>query len=482
MSVSAATRAPGVIPQDAPAPIPRRLLYLGLLLAGGGIFNLIAYGTPLTLAAASIYYALGIVLLWAFRADLREGRLFRTCFAVGFFWSGVSGIFAEVLQDGSQLYNDAGNFYKLSSGISQGLSLEQIQSFTEGAGAIVVWRAIYNAFALVGFEKARYIGVFVNIIFVALTGVVTLKIARQIRSEDEGFLDRVAAYFPWLGTFWLFSSQHLRDAVILLGITGLMWCWAKWLAFSSSRNFLLLVPATLAGFAYFGTLRTEFVFVPAAMLAAGLAAKAVFAGGRGGHTAALGILAGTLVCVGLGVVVALKTDLISELSRAYEDYSALSGSNDAASASLGNALIVNAPIPVRIVFGTLYLFIFPIPFWHGFQLDTAAHLYKSLNVLFYYATLPLFAICLYRLKSTKAARTPPVMFIAFVLSGFTFAICMTSLETRHFGAFQAAYVLLAAMPDTADPAVRVRYRSWSSLFLGAIAAMHLAWLVVKGAA
>ena len=462
----------------ASAAVGRHTLAIGLLACAGAALHLYAYGALQPVAVALVYYAIGAGSLRLARAGSQEGRVFRNAFATGWLMAGISAVYANVFQDEGQLFNDAGNFFALSSGISKGLSLEQLRTISEGAGAIVLWRAIYDAFAWLGFAKGRYIGILVNVLCIAWTGVFSVLIARRARPWDVKFPARVASLYPWAGVFWLFASLHLRDGVILLGVTTLLYVWVRYLTRPNWKSITVMAFASLAGFGYFGTLRTEFVFVPAAMLAAGLAAKMFFGRAKRRHAASFAVLAGLALLGILGYVLFAKSDLGQELSSGYEAYSKISGGTDEGG-SLGNALIVKAPLPVRMVLGTLYLFIFPIPFWHGFQLESAYHLYKSLNVLFYYATLPLFALTLRALWIRSEARSQAVMFLAFVLAGFTLAICMTSLETRHFGAFQAPFVILAALPDSADPAVRARYRSLSSLFLFAMASIHLIWICLK---
>jgi hypothetical protein len=460
-------------------PVSNRAIACLLLFCLGSVLYIGAYGSVQPLLAALIYFALGSAALALLRSGYHEREMYRIVFAVGFFMSSVSAVYVNVFQDEGQLFSDAGNFYALSSGLSQGLSLEDLSTISEGAGAIVLWRFIYDTFHLLGFEKGRFIGILVNVMCVSLTGVLSVKILKHVRPGESRPLERLIRLFPWMGIFWLFASLHMRDAVILLGVTALMYYWVRYLAQPRPANLALLALATLAGFGYFGTLRTEFAFVPAAMLAAGLCASLLYNNARGLNKVALFAIIFFSLCAMIAYIVVLKSDLMSELTSGYDTYKRMTGERDNAGNSLGNALIVKAALPVRLVFGTVYLFVFPIPFWLGFQLESAYHLFKSLNVLFYYATLPLFGLAMLGIRRKRIARTPPLMFLVFVFAGFTIAIAMTSLETRHFGSFQAAFAILAAIPDLDAPGERARYRQLLATLILVMGTIHVAWICLK---
>src|SRR6185436_14029906 len=81
--------------------------------------------------------------------------------------------------------------------------------------------------------------------------------------------------------------------------------------------------------------------------------------------------------------------------------------------SLGNKLIVNQAPPVRLVLGSAYLFVYPIPFWAGFKEASSYHKFKSLNVLFMYAITPLFALAVWRVVLLKKLRRASILFLLF---------------------------------------------------------------------
>ncbi|MCH7535820.1 MAG: hypothetical protein IH948_08790 [Bacteroidetes bacterium] len=143
------------------------------------------------------------------------------------------------------------------------------------------------------------------------------------------------------------------------------------------------------------------------------------------------------------------------------------------------ALIVNQPMPIRLPLGSVYLFVFPIPFWSGFQFESAYQLFKSFNVIYFYFVIPLLILAFRRLWKDKSSGSPAMLFMAFVTIGFTLAVAGTSLETRHLGAFFAPVFVLALSPDMRLNIVRQNYRQLLYAFLGSVCLVHYLWLVIK---
>src|SRR5439155_12263130 len=103
-------------------------------------------------------------------SDYERGA-FRLVFFICWFWAGVAAIYANWLNDAGQLTSDAWGFYALAAR-EIGSDVEQLEELTVGAGAVVLWRTIYDAFAAIGFEKGRYIGVTINTFLVAMSCVI----------------------------------------------------------------------------------------------------------------------------------------------------------------------------------------------------------------------------------------------------------------------------------------------------------------------
>lgn len=446
----------------------------------GALINTASYGSLAPVVVAFIFFAaVQLLLIITPLGGHAEQRMFNRVFAVGFVMAGVAAFYANQLQDASQLFSDAGGFFDMATGKSSGLSLIEIQIVHEGALAIFIWQTVYDFFAALGFEKGRYVGVSINVTAVALSGVIGIKILRRIFGNDDYRFRRLTLLVSACGLFWLFAGIHLRDSIVLLAITALAYTWVYYLDKPDlSWRLGQIVVWTLLALTFLGFLRGEFVFVPIAMTIAAFTAL-IFTTKQDRRRRV--VLFGLLILGGAAVAafaMIYLQDLIAVLDKGRKDYAEHAGDQHAAD-SLGMALIVNQPLPIRLVLGSIYLYVFPIPFWSGFQLESAYHVFKSANVVFFYFVLPLLAISLMQLIRHKQVRSTSVLFMLFLALGFTLAISGTSLETRHFGAFLIPIFVLASIPDLRVRNVRLQYKKYLFVVLSGVVVVHLAWIMLK---
>jgi len=172
-------------------------------------------------------------------------------------------------------------------------------------------------------------------------------------------------------------------------------------------------------------------------------------------------------------------DILFILSMEKNSYQEKANLQDNAVDSLGTRLIVNQPLPIRLFLGIIYLFVFPIPFWHGFQAGTAYHLFKSINVLFFYALIPLLLMSIFQIWKQKIRSQLPLIFLFFSGIGYSLAIAATSLETRHFGSFFLPIFILVLLPDLRMPSTRYKYQVLLKVFLSGVIGVHITWYILK---
>jgi len=450
------------------------------LVALGALINTASYGSiaPVVVALLS-FAAVQLLLIMTPLGGHAEQRMFNRVFAVGFVMAGVAAFYANQLQDTAQLFSDPAGFFEMATGKARDLSLVELEIIHEGALAIVIWQTMYDLFAELGFDKGRYIGVSINVLAVALSGVIGIKILRHIFGNDDYRFRRMTLLVSACGMFWLFAGIHLRDSMVLLGITALAYAWVRFLAKPDlSWRLSQIIVWSVFSQTLLVFLRGEFVFVPAAMMIAAFAALILSAKqDLRRHLVRFGLL-----ILGGGAVVAFALifmqDLIAVLDRGREGYLELARDQHGAD-SLGIALIVNQPLPIRLVLASIYLYVSPIPFWSGFQLESVYNVFKSANVVFFYFVLPLLAISILRLFRNKQGRSCSVLFMLFLTLGFTLAIAGTSLETRHFGAFLIPIFVLASIPDLRVRNVRLQYRQYLFVVLLGVIVVHLAWIILN---
>ncbi len=451
-----------------------------LLCVFGAVLHLATYFSLLPMVVAGLFYGVTyLVLSFKKLGGRSELVIFNRMFAVGWVAAGVAAIYANYFYDAGQLYSDAGGFFEMATSQQAGdLSLVELQLIHEGALAIVIWAAVYDLFATLGFPSERYVGIIVNVTAVALTAVVTLKMARLVYGDDPYRFSRLTLLFPACGLFWLFAGIHIRDSMVLLAVTVLVY---SWLQFLSTPNLgvplLKIIGANILAGVYLGFLRGDFVFVPIAMSMAAIAALLLGKVNRRHRLIAYGMVAVGLVVVCL-MLLSFGDSIFYILSRGNEGYAQLAG-EEHGSDSLGMSLIINQVLPIRILLGSGYLYIFPIPFWSGFQLDSAYALFKSFNVIFFYLLIPLLLMATWQLWKRNESRSISLLFLFFLSVGFTMAVAGTSIETRHFGIFLPSVFLLALLPDLREKIKLKNYRKILGLVLGGVFSIHFSWLVVK---
>lgn len=451
-----------------------------LILYAGSLINIYAYGSLPSLLLAPVFLIIGQLTLWITRTNgFFERRILLRTFSIGWMMAGIAAIYCNIFLDPQQLYLDAGVFFSVTtSRETEQLNFLQIQAVYENALPIVIWRELYNIVAALGFEKERYIGILFNVLIMAFTGVIAIRISQLIYGKDTQRSRLMILLFSSCGLFWMYSAIHIRDSIVLISVTTLIAIWIKFLIRPSfGLNFFSALIATLGGTLIFGFLRKEFIFVPGALVCAGVSALLLSKDSQSNRREALALATCTLVAV--AALAANYSDLIfltlSDGNETYENLSKMESGSD----SLGMKLIYNQPFLIRLLAGTIYIFVFPIPFWSGFQLQSAYHLFKSLNVIFFYAFLPLLLIAIGQIWEQGRRASPVHLFLVFTSLGFTLAIAGTSLENRHLGAFLVPIFLLSLLPNLTERKTIRKYQRLLKLMLAGVFGVHTLWLILK---
>lgn len=454
-------------------------LFDAIIFSFAGLVNTASYFSPAPLLVAAFFFApILLTLLITPLGGRPEVRMFIRVFGVGFLVAGVAAVYANQLGDPLQLSGDAGGFFEMAVDSAGGLSLAEVRMVHEGALAIALWREAYDFFHAIGFEKYRYIGVTINVATVALSGVIGIKMVRCAFGNDDYRFRQLTLLASSCGLLWLFAGVHLRDSFVLLVVTALAYMWVRFLAKAElGWKLLWMLIFSGAATALVGFLRTSFVFVPGAMFFAAMGALAMsHSEDHRGRRVAIGVSA-VGAAIGFWLLSAYGEVILLALELYSQNHSDLGA--EANSGGLGYRLIVDQVLPIKITLGSIYLFVFPIPFWVGFQLESVYSLYKSFNVVFFYFFLPLLFLTLRQIAIQKNARSALILFLLFISGGFTLAVAGTSLETRHFGAFLIPLFVLATLPDLRIRKTKAFYFNYFKVTLTVIGVVHAAWIILK---
>ena len=486
------------------------------------LFQSAAYRSVAPALVATVFLVLGYLAFhekspWGSRSQCFA---FVLIFTLCYFWSGVAALSANYLDDPIQR-SDTAWFYKLATNLDDDLSLDEIRGMTSGAGAIYAWRVLYKVFSAIGLEKGIYIAVASNTFFVAIAGVVGVKTAALIFGEDQRKLKNMAMLFAFSGIYWLFGSVLLRDSTVLLLNTLLFYAWVRVLMQPTLRAAALLFVFSLFSLKLYEYIRTEYFFVPYALLLTG---EVSFFGSRQFfrmpyREKTLSLLLGVLCALAAVTHFHLSKSNINSLTavisgtKAYVDHanslnvkgsslgaadvkaagsslgaadvkaagSSLGAADvKAAGSSLGVKYVLNQWLPIRLSVGVLYLQMFPIPFWRGFVDGGIYHIFKSLNAIYMWFVFPLAILGVYRTWQSRAEQSKlTLVFLSITYAGFSLAVAGASLETRHLGSFSLPLLILALVPNLNSIEDRSLYIHFLGAWLALNVLVHLAWAILK---
>lgn len=461
----------------------QRVFQISVTLFSFGVFlSVLAYGEFFSALVGILALGVGLFLL-SFRgmARVEERLVFVLVFSICWFWSGVAATYVQAFSSQPQIGLDANRFFWYSSNAGLAVfSFQEIAFHTEGVGAIMVWRFLYETLSEIGLPHSPYIGIAVNGLSVSLSAFFGAKIVRLTFGEDLLRIKRYVWIVSTCGILWLFAAIHLRDSFILLIFTILLWAWIRLLAQPSVVRLVHMGGVTLISLPIFLSLRREFVFLPLGLIVMGVFSFVV-AGSRDigkvrtPRALILFLLLSPVIAYFIYTQLSGIMEMITMRREAYMEMS-YETSGDG---SLGNRLVVNQPIFIRFFVAPIYMLVFPIPFWVGFFEASPYHLFKSLNVVYMYAVAPLFIFGAWRVLTRKDTRNPQTLFLTVVSLMMLQAVALTSLETRHLGAFMIPIMLVALIPDLNSTADRRIIRGLLTGYIGAITIIHLSWVAIK---
>lgn len=429
------------------------------------------------LAGIGLFLPVFVVLKLTALGGKHEIFAFNTVFAVSWFMAGLSAIYAEKIGTFTLSSLDETLFYSLSANWGmRSIPVFELVS-VEGSLAIVIWRSVYWVAATFDLDAGKYVGIHMNMLAVSLSAVLGVKTCKRIFEGDSHRLVLLVCMYSSCGLIWLFSAIHLRDAYILLCISGLVYFWSRYLQDSTKSNLSLLALSSILMFFALRYLRTEFQFIPMGLVLVGALSLTL---GNSEHRR-MNPKHLVVIFAGLGATMLMFSyfadarELFERNLYGYRESSAQQTGHD----SLGMSLVVDQPPLIRVFLGTIYLFLFPIPFWVGFQLDSVYYLFKSLNVVFFYFFVPILVLAVWVLISDRSSRRPPVLFCFFFSLVMVIGTALTSLETRHLGAILPALFVFA---QTVSFSVSENRRNYSFLLLGyllSVMGIHLFWLAYR---
>lgn len=461
-----------------------------LTVFSGGLLQSYANGTMDAFYTSLLLLLVGACLVsGVLPRKSAELRAFVMSFSLSVLVGGLAQAYALYAFDTPMSTTDANNFFNSILTRPPFHTLEELATAWLGERflgfgaplAIVIWQRVYHVFALLGFTHGPYIGVQFNALVVGLAGSLTVYTARAMFGDDPWRLRRVAHLYAGCGLFLLFGAVLIRDGFTLFLNLLVFWGLIRWLQHPTVRRYAIALAITAAAGLAMWYLRRNSTYLFGLFHMMALFCW-YWRGRRSmGHT---------LATLSLPLILAFASAFFYQyfsasfdvLTRESENYVELAA-KDSLSDSLGMALVVNQPLPIRATLGSGVLLAFPIPLWAYLEAGASEYeLIKTWQGLYMIAMLPLalagFLGVLYNIRR-RGEFVSEQVFIALYAAGMLAAVAATSLETRHIGQFLPAFILLAALPDTRQRKERRRVATMRFTWIAILGAVHLAWAGVR---
>lgn len=419
------------------------------------------------------------VIALVFPSRKPETRAFLLTYAVCIFVGGLAQNYSLAVFNMVQSTIDARGFFWQISSQPPFRTFETVSQFGTPL-AILIWQQFYKLTWWLGFEFGPYTGVMVNAMTMGLVAGLIVQIARELFGDDIWRLGRVGTLAAANGLFILFGAVLLRDSFTTFFMTLVLWGGVRFLVRANMQSLLIAIAATVISAWAMQYLRSG------AFLLIFLYGILAFLFGVLRRTGFIGIPVITAILIVVfvgGSFLSVYIQDVQEIQTFYlEKYSAFSA-RTAADDSLGILLMVNQPLPIRIAVGTVSLFISPIPLWAFFNFDSRDyHWIKAYHGIYQLFVVPfVFAgsLAAFRLFFKDKKKSWPLMFLVVFMLINMIGVLSSSGESRHFGQFMSAFVIVAAIPDTRDEKTKNELGRIKAFWFFGVLLVHIAWGLLK---
>ncbi|WP_133493123.1 hypothetical protein [Alcanivorax sp. 24] len=375
-------------------------------------------------------------------------------------------IYVDINFQKYQTTPDAIHFYSMISSDNAKRSLFEISSLSVGSLAIKIWSIGGWIVESIGLNLSPSLPIIMN------CAVMSLSLSLLFFVSDNLKLDRRVSFFIFSSLFfviYLFSSLILRGGFVFMASSLVVVGVHCYFFYEKQKSWIFLVGlfSVAAYFAFY--LRPPLIFIYTYLVA-----STILFSLRPGLTYAKVIyfFLSFLLLAFLSFHFSVFEN-VSQVSGRYHDAYTELGSKSSQMGSLGNALLFQQPILIRIIVGSFTL-LSPIPFWANLKMGIEEyHLIRGITSLFFMITFPYFVRG--GLGSLREGgvngRFYLVVASAFLLG--LISVSATSLELRHLLQFSPFYLVCVFMsfsrPDFGRKWV---FKIWYlSVFFA-----HLMWL------
>jgi hypothetical protein len=451
-----------------------------VLVVIGSLMQGYANSTIAALPVGLLFLVFGCLVMGVvFPGKPSEMRAFMLTYAIYVLAGGLAQCYSLLVFHEPQNFSDAVYFLGQVSPMPPFKSLAEMQ--TEGSLAVATWQQVYAVTWWLGFKFGPYTGVILNALIMGLAGGLTVGTARALFGDDSWRLRRVGTLFAFCGLFILFGALLLRDSFVIFFNALWLWGAVRWLVRPSGRTLALAAILTTVSVYTMLLLREEAVVLIG--LYAFLAALSWYCIRKLNASRMVVVVLVLCALPIAGSYLGVYTQQLQNTQTSGQEYYTLLSAADSKQDSLGMRLVVDQPLPIRMIVGTGALFVNPMPLWVNFKVGAQEyHLIKGYHGIFQVLVIPLGVAGIFvivRLLRKKGRKAIPLLFLAVYALVNLVGVVASSGEQRHLGQFMEALLMLAALPDTRDKWERRRLRIIASLWFGVVILLHVLWAGMK---
>lgn len=473
---------------DASAPSPDKTgeslvmvsrLTFALVVIGGGL-QAYANSSAAVIPVALTFLVAGyLAVTLGFPGKRPELRVFMLTYGISILVGGLAQCYSVYAFQDPANFSDSVYFFAQLSPKPPFRQWAELPSDT--VLALATWQQLYRAAWYLGFSFGPYLAVMFNAMVIGLAGSLTVATARPLFGDDSKRLNRVVLLFAFCGLFIAFGSVLLRDSFVVFFNALWLWGIVRWVSRPTPRSFLIAMGVTAISIYAMLNLREEMVmlfgvYILLAVLAWYCAKKLNISR----------ILAVAFILAAVPVADTYVTGFMQEFrdtqATGQQNYSNL-GTVETGGNSLGNRLVVEQPLPIRLVVGAGTLLINPIPLWSNFKEGASDyHIIEGYHGFYLVFVMPLCIaglIEIVRLLRKQGRKAIPMLFLAAYLGVNLAAVAGSSKLERHLGQFLAAVTIVAALPDQDDKAQRKRVRLLYLGWFSGVVLIHVAWGMMR---
>ena len=437
----------------------------------GALLIMLANWTMTPLLYVVLFFTLGSILCRIF--GKYEQRSFGSIFALCVFAMGLSQSYAQALFGQIQTTPDAIWLYGISSGdlIHDDVSITRF--YTDGSLTVHIWNILYTVNSWIGFENKPYIGILFNSLLVGLSTGLTTRTARYIYGSDTKKLELLEILLATCGMFWLFGAIHIRDSLVLFLIILMIYGFVRILSLFTLHSFLVLTSILAFVLTLLPYVRDEAIPLIIILCMMGLV---VWACNRPKTRFSSLLLSGFIFFIFFSDPILQYITSTSEHIVRIREFYTQSILSSGEGSGLAYAWVVDQPFVIRLVMGSLYMNIFPIPLWRYFTpLYGEYHWIKGYHGFYMVAIVPFGIVAIYNVLKRQVRGESGLSIHIYLTLATIFgllAVVASSLETRHYGLFLPGLLILAALPDYKSPDIRAQLRFCCIAWWGMVSSIH----------